>query len=294
MIVIVAVGVVVNIMSRTTTLSRMMMMVVVMVMVMMTRLFVSFSRNASSNTTPTPTPTTCCCCCCCRSSHSVSTRRLHARLLLHRRQINNASVASGLLRAKTDSQELTRDLTSTATATAALLVVSNQGSRRAAATEPGDLGDAVDEAQRRIVGGREVGVAAGRRQERQDLLDLVLLVVGGLAELGVGEQRVQDPEVGVAQGHELVGQVEEVADDDVEEDPQVVRVEVLVRGPRREEEVEQLEDQELQRRLRLPVQEQDDVLAERPVEGPVEAEALDHPVRERCARRVRVVGRGRG
>lgn len=294
MIVIVAVGVVVNIMSRTTTLSRMMMMVVVMVMVMMTRLFVSFSRNASSNTTPTPTPTTCCCCCCCRSSHSVSTRRLHARLLLHRRQINNASVASGLLRAKTDSQELARDLTSTATATAALLVVSNQGSRRAAATEPGDLGDAVDEAQRRIVGGREVGVAAGRRQERQDLLDLVLLVVGGLAELGVGEQRVQDPEVGVAQGHELVGQVEEVADDDVEEDPQVVRVEVLVRGPRREEEVEQLEDQELQRRLRLPVQEQDDVLAERAVERPVEAEPLDHPVREGCARRVGVVGRGRG
>lgn len=290
MIVIVAVGVVVNIMSRTTTLSRMMMMVVVMVMVMMTRLFVSFSRNASSNTTTT-TPTTCCCY---RSSHSVSTRRLHARLLLHRRQINNASVASGLLRAKTDSQELARDLTSTATATAALLVVGNQGSRRAAATEPGDLGDAVDEAQRGIVGGREVGVAAGRRQERQDLLDLVLLVVRGLAELGVGEQRVQDPEVGVAQGHELVGQVEEVADDDVEEDPQVVRVEVLVRGPRREEEVEQLENQELQRRLRLPVQEQDNVLAERAVERPVEAEPLDHPVREGCARRVGVVGRGRG
>jgi len=69
--------------------------------------------------------------------------------------------------------------------------------------------------------------------------------VRGVLQLGVCEEGVQHAEVGVAQRGGGEGQVEQVADDDVEEDAQVVGVEVFVGGGRGEEEVQQLEDEEL-------------------------------------------------
>ena len=68
----------------------------------------------------------------------------------------------------------------------------------------------------------------------------------GLLELGVCDERVEDAEVGVAEGGGGEGQVEEVADHDVDEDAEVVGVEVLVGWGGGEEEVEELEDEELE------------------------------------------------
>lgn len=96
----------------------------------------------------------------------------------------------------------------------------------------------------------------------------------------MGQQGVQHSQVGVAQGGGGQRQVEQVAGDDVEEDAQVVGVEVLVRGRGGEEEVEQLEDQQLQRGFALPVQQQDDVLAEGLVARAVRGQGFDDSVRE--------------
>ena len=62
----------------------------------------------------------------------------------------------------------------------------------------------------------------------------------------MGEERVQHAQAGVAQGGGGEGQVEQVADHDVDENAQVVGVEVLVGGRGGEEEVEELEDEELE------------------------------------------------
>lgn len=60
------------------------------------------------------------------------------------------------------------------------------------------------------------------------------------------EERIQDAQISVAEGGGGEGQVEQVADHDVDEHAQVVGVEVLVRGRGGEEEVEELEDKELE------------------------------------------------
>ncbi|EHL02482.1 hypothetical protein M7I_1563 [Glarea lozoyensis 74030] len=86
-----------------------------------------------------------------------------------------------------------------------------------------------------------------------DFVDFVAFVVGWLAELGVCEERVHYSQVGVAEGDEFVGEVEEVADYYVEEDAEVIGVEVFVGDAGGEEEVEQLEDEELEARFGFPV-----------------------------------------
>ena len=60
------------------------------------------------------------------------------------------------------------------------------------------------------------------------------------------EERVEDAEVGVAESGGGEGQVEEVADHDVDEDAEVIGVEVFVGCRGGEEEVEELEDEELE------------------------------------------------
>ncbi len=87
--------------------------------------------------------------------------------------------------------------------------------------------------------------AAFARHHAQQAQQLVALVVRRVLQLGVSEEGGQHAEVGVAQGGGGEGQVEEVADDNVEEDAQVVGVEVFVGRGRGEEEVQQLEDEEL-------------------------------------------------
>lgn len=87
--------------------------------------------------------------------------------------------------------------------------------------------------------------AAFARHHAQQAQQLIALVVRGVLQLGVCEEGGQHAEVGVAQRGGGEGQVEQVADDDVEEDAQVVGVEVFVGGGRGEEEVQQLEDEEL-------------------------------------------------
>ena len=62
----------------------------------------------------------------------------------------------------------------------------------------------------------------------------------------MGEEGVQYAEIGVAEGSGGEGQIEEVADHDVDEDAQVVGVEVFVGRGGGEEEVEELEDEELE------------------------------------------------
>jgi len=95
--------------------------------------------------------------------------------------------------------------------------------------------------------------SAFARHHAQQAQQLVALVVRRVLQLGVCEQGGQDAEVGVAQGGGGEGQVEQVADDDVEQDAQVVGVEVFVGGGRGEEEVEELEDEQLEGGLGLAV-----------------------------------------
>ena len=105
--------------------------------------------------------------------------------------------------------------------------------------------------------------APAARHHVQELEEFVaLVVVLGVFELGVCEQGVEDAQVGVAQGGGGEGEVEQVADHDVDEDAQVVGVEVFVGGLGGEEEVEEFENQELQGGFAFAVQEEDDVFAE--------------------------------
>ena len=70
----------------------------------------------------------------------------------------------------------------------------------------------------------------------------------------VREQRVENAEVGVAEGDGGRGQVEKVAQDDVEEDVEIVGIEVFVGGRGGEEEVEEFEDEELERGFAFAVE----------------------------------------
>ena len=115
------------------------------------------------------------------------------------------------------------------------------------------------------------------------------------------EERVEDAQVGVAEGGGGEGQVEEVADHDVDEDAEVVGVEVFVGCGCGEDEVEELEDKELEGGFAckcvkcqvwdgwrerwgegqtFAVQEEDDVFAEGFAGGAVKGEDLDHLVCE--------------
>ena len=81
-------------------------------------------------------------------------------------------------------------------------------------------------------------------------------------ELGVRQKRIEDAEVGMAEGGRAEGQVEEVADHDIDENTEVVCVKVFVCGWGGKEEVQELKDQELKRSLTLTVEKEDYVLAE--------------------------------
>ena len=56
------------------------------------------------------------------------------------------------------------------------------------------------------------------------------------------EKRVEDTEVGVAEGGGIGGEVEEVTDHDINENAEVVSIEVFVGRAGCEEEVKKLED----------------------------------------------------
>ena len=71
--------------------------------------------------------------------------------------------------------------------------------------------------------------AAAARHDREEADELIAFVMRGILELGVGEERVENAEVGVAEGLGGEGQVEEVGDDDVDEHAEVIGVEVFVR-----------------------------------------------------------------
>lgn len=103
----------------------------------------------------------------------------------------------------------------------------------------------------------------------------------GVLQLGVREEGGEHAEIGVAQCGGGEGQVEQVADDDVEEDAQIVGVEVFVGRGCGEEEVQQLEDEELEGGLGFPVEEEDEVFAEGGVSGAVGGESTDDEVGER-------------
>lgn len=63
------------------------------------------------------------------------------------------------------------------------------------------------------------------------------------------EQGVKNSKVGVSQRSRFLGEIEEVADHDVDENAQVVGIEVLIGGASGEKEIQQFEDEELKRRL---------------------------------------------
>ena len=84
----------------------------------------------------------------------------------------------------------------------------------------------------------------GHHGEEAD--EFVLFVVRWIFELGVCEEGREDAKVGVSERDSGGGQVEKVAEDDVEEDVEVVGIEVLVGGRGGEEEVEEFEDEELE------------------------------------------------
>lgn len=71
---------------------------------------------------------------------------------------------------------------------------------------------------------------------------------------------------------------------------QIVGVEILVRWRAGEEQVEQFENQELERRLAFTVQKKDDVLAKALVCGTICSENLDDPVCRRRAGRLPLIG----
>ena len=137
--------------------------------------------------------------------------------------------------------------------------------------EPGYSDASTDEALGGFVHGAEMQArAAAARHHVQELEEFVaLVVVFGVLELGVCEQRVEDAQVGVAQSGGGEGQVEQVADHDVHQDAEVVGVEVFVGGLGGEEEVEEFENQELERGLAFAVEEEDDVFAKGLEDGAV-------------------------
>lgn len=118
----------------------------------------------------------------------------------------------------------------------------------------------------------------------EDVANLGALV-GVCPELRLGQEWVQDSKVGVSELSELVscmvglgtsathafallGQVVELADEDVDEDAEVISVEVLVGPEVGEEQVEDLEDEQRDtepfcRLVRGSVEDEDQILAER-------------------------------
>jgi len=119
----------------------------------------------------------------------------------------------------------------------------------------------VNEADCCFVGRLPVRIC-GAAEDAKNFEDLVVFVVRWLVELCVRQQGVHDAEVGMAERDQLVGEVEEVADYDVQEDSQVVGVKVFVCCSCGEEEVEELKDEELEGCFCLTIEEQDDVLPE--------------------------------
>ena len=109
-------------------------------------------------------------------------------------------------------------------------------------------------------------VVAACAEEMEEPQELLAFVVRGLADLAVCQDGVENSEIGVAQGTSsrgVVRQVDEVPEDDVDEDVEVVGVEVLGRRDVPKEEVQDFEDKQLQGRLRLAIQEQDQVASKR-------------------------------
>ena len=111
--------------------------------------------------------------------------------------------------------------------------------------KPRHLQAAADEPLRRFVHGAKVDACAAAADHHVEEAGQFVTLVGVGLELGVGEERVEDTEVSVAEGGGGYGEVEEVADHDIDEDAEVVGVEVFVGGGCGEEEVEDFEDEEL-------------------------------------------------
>lgn len=110
--------------------------------------------------------------------------------------------------------------------------------------EPADFRNAVDETDGRFIGRGKVGIAFAA-EDLEDLENLLPFVMGWVRELGVGEKRVEDPQISMPKSHGLIGEVQEIADNDIKKDPQIVGVEVLVCSLRSEEEIEQFQNEQL-------------------------------------------------
>jgi len=60
--------------------------------------------------------------------------------------------------------------------------------------------------------------------------DLFALVMWRVAQLRVGQQRKQHAKIHMAEGFRLVGEIEKVADDDIDEHAEVIGIEIFVSG----------------------------------------------------------------
>ena len=101
--------------------------------------------------------------------------------------------------------------------------------------EPVDGEASADEALGGFVDATKVArCAAGAGHDGKKAAELVAFVVRRILKLSVGQERVEDAEVGVTEGAGGEGEVQKIADDDVDQDAKVVGVKVFVGGGSRE------------------------------------------------------------
>jgi hypothetical protein len=160
---------------------------------------------------------------------------------------------------------------------------------------PRDLFAARDEAFNSVVNGSEMKRRSVDQQVEKlaQFFTFVMTIVVG--QLCIFQERAQDAQVCVTEGtlattvSRQIGvvvvvvvrpriEVEKVADDDVDENVQVVCVEILIGGRGGEQEIEKLEDQELGTEGRLAIQEQYEILAKGTIGRAVVGEDLDDAV----------------